>query len=67
MTNDKLNNLIQSIGLLTELWSITYQGFKRQGMSDSDAMQHTKAFMSGMFDSFLEFSDKESENDKSGS
>ena len=51
MNNDQVKQLIQGIGLMTELWMITYQGFKAQGLNDADAATHTKAFMSVIIDS----------------
>lgn len=54
MNNEQVNKLIQGIGAMTELWMITYQGFKRQGLNDEDAVMHTKAIMSIMMESFME-------------
>lgn len=54
MNNEQVNQIIQGIGTLTELWIITYSGFKRQGLSNDDAVIHTKALMSIMVDSFIE-------------
>ena len=51
MNNDQLNNLIQGIGIMTELWVITYNNFRSHGMNDTDAVIHTKAFMSILVDS----------------
>lgn len=48
MNNEKVNQIIQGIGVMTELWMITYNGFKSQGLTDDDAIGHTKAFMSIM-------------------
>lgn len=52
MNNEQVNQLIQGIGMMTELWSITYQGFIKQGMSAEEAIMHTKALMSIMVESF---------------
>lgn len=52
MNNDQLKALMNGIGMMTELWTIAYTGFVGQGMSESDAMRHTKSFMSTMMDSF---------------
>lgn len=52
MNNEQVQQLIQGIGLLTELYVITYQNFKKQNMSDLEAIKHTKAFMSVMMDIF---------------
>lgn len=53
MNNDQINQIIQGIGTLTELWTITYSGFKRQGLNNDDAVMHTKALMSIMVDSMV--------------
>lgn len=50
MNGEKLTQLIQGIGVLTELWVITFQSFKSQGMDDVSATRHTKAFMSIILD-----------------
>lgn len=52
MFNDQVNQLIQGIGLMTELYMITYQNFKKQGLSEEESIKHTKAFMAVMMDSF---------------
>lgn len=52
MINDQVNQIIQGIGVMTELWSITYQGFVKQGMTPEEAITHTKALMSIMVESF---------------
>lgn len=52
MNNEQVNQLIQGIGMMTELWIITYNGFVNQGMTDEDAIMHTKALMSIMVESF---------------
>lgn len=52
MNNDQVNQLIAGIGILTELWSITYQGFTKQGMAPEEAVMHTKALMSILVESF---------------
>lgn len=43
-----LNELIKGIGMITELWMITYGSFKKQKLSDKEAMDHTREFMSIM-------------------
>ena len=54
MNNDQVNALIKGIGLMTELWMITYNGFKSQGLSNEDAIAHTKSLMSIMVGSIFE-------------
>lgn len=53
MTNDQINQIIQGVGLMTEIYTITYQSFKKQGLSDKEAIKHTKAFISVMMDSIV--------------
>lgn len=52
MNNELVNQLIQGIGLVSEMWLITYQSFKKKGLSDEAAVMHTKALMSIMVESF---------------
>lgn len=59
MNNEQVNQLIQGIGMMTELWIITYQGFTKQGMSNEEAIMHTKALMSIMVESFYGNSQEE--------
>lgn len=54
MNNDQVKNIIQGIGLLTELWTITYNGFIQQGLSSSESMKHTKELISIMISTFTE-------------
>lgn len=51
MNNDQVNQIIQGIGMMTELYMIAYQSFKKQGLSNEEAVIHTKALMSIMVDS----------------
>lgn len=60
-----LNEFIKSIGMLTEVWVIIYNGFKRQGMHDSDALKHTEAFMSAAMNTIFKSPNKENSNDQS--
>lgn len=46
--NEKLMALINGIGVMSELWVITYNSFMKQGMSTDDALLHTKNFMEVM-------------------
>lgn len=58
MNNEQLNDLITGIGMVTELWSITFRGFKNQGLSDADAIAHTKAFMSVIIEDIMGLNSK---------
>lgn len=42
--NEKLKEFLVGIGALTELWMITYNNFRKQGLSHSEALEHTGAF-----------------------
>lgn len=54
MNNDAVNQLIQGIGVMAELWTITFRSFINQGFTISDAMLHTKAFMSVIIENTME-------------
>ena len=45
-SSNMLNELIKTIGMMSELWMITYNSFKNMKLSDEEAMEHTKACMS---------------------
>lgn len=63
MNNDLVKQLIQGLGVMTELWAITYNSFKSQGFTNGDAINHTKAFMSVVIGGILDQSNKEGSND----
>lgn len=46
--NEQLQNLIRGVGIMTELWIVTYNGFRKQGITHSEALEHTGAFMKVM-------------------
>lgn len=48
MNNEKVMELITAIGALSELWTVTYNNFIKQGYSKLDARVHTKDFMSAL-------------------
>ena len=59
-----LNEFIQGMGALCEIWMLTYSSFKKQNLNDAEAMEHTKAFMSVMMHETMHGgSEKESNND----
>lgn len=64
MNNNALTELMQGIGMLTELWTITYQGFTAQGLSEAEAMMHTKGFMAAMIDSITKMPNDGQEGSK---
>lgn len=53
MNGDKMKEFLTGVGLMTELWMITYNGFKKQGLPDQDALAHTKAFMAMTIESMM--------------
>lgn len=53
MNNEQVKQLIQNLGVMTELWMITYNGFLSQGLREEAALSHTKAFMSTMVETFI--------------
>ena len=53
MNNEQVNELIKGIGLITELWMITYKNFLAQGLSTEEATMQTKAFMAIMMESII--------------
>ena len=53
MNNDKILEIIQSIGVMTDMWIITYRSFMEHGMSSYEAIMHTKALMSSMLESTI--------------
>lgn len=59
MNNEQINQLIQAIGMMTELYSITYNNFRLQKLSDEEAIKHTKAFMSVIMESLMGAGNKE--------
>lgn len=53
MNNDKILEIIQSIGVMTDMWIITYRSFMEHGMSSDEAIMHTKALMGSMLESTI--------------
>lgn len=51
--NDAVQELINGIGLMTELWIIVYNSFTSHGMNDKEAFAHTREFMSVITDFIL--------------
>lgn len=56
MNNEQVNLIIQGLGVITELWNITYKNFVSQGFPATEAIEHTKALMSIMVNSFTDTS-----------
>ena len=53
MNNDKILEVIQSIGVMTDMWIITYRSFIEHNMSNDEAIMHTNALMSSILESAL--------------
>ena len=51
--NDAVQELINGIGIMTELWIIAYNSFTSHGMNDREAFAHTREFMSVITDFIL--------------
>ena len=56
--NNKLTEFIKGIGALTEMWTVTYQGFVKQGYSPTDALTHTREFTAAMMTAMMSKTDK---------
>ena len=46
--NDGLKSFVNSMGVLCEMWTLTYSNFIKQGMHAKDAMMHTQGFMTAV-------------------
>lgn len=51
--NNKLEEFIKGMGALTEMWTVTYQGFLNQGYSVTDALTHTREFTTAMIGAMM--------------
>ena len=57
--NNNLKNFIKDIGVLTEMWTVVYQGFLAQGYSPKDALVHTREFNAAMLIATMNNANKE--------
>ena len=62
-SSNMLNELIKTIGIMSELWMIAYNSFKNMELSDEEAINHTKAYMSVIIHEAMS-SGKERPNDQ---
>ena len=53
MNNDKILEVIQSLGVMTDMWIITYRSFMEHNMTSDEAIMHTKALMSSILESSI--------------
>ena len=42
--NEKLKEFLMGVGAMTELWMVTYNNFRKQGLGHTEALEHTTAF-----------------------
>lgn len=42
--NGTLKDFLLGLGALTEMWMITYNNFRNQGLGHAEAIEHTTAF-----------------------
>lgn len=42
---EKVENLINAFGALSELWLSTFNSFRQMGLDEDEAFKHTAAFM----------------------
>lgn len=61
--NEQLKSFIDGIGAFTEIWTITFNSFKKQGMNDTEAIKHTGAFMSSFMRTMLDHVQGEKNDD----
>ena len=47
--NEKTLEFIKSIGVMTETWMVIYQAFLSRGISQEEAMTHTKGLYETIF------------------
>jgi hypothetical protein len=48
--NNKLQEFIAGLSALTEIWTLTYRNFIKQGWSTEEALMHTSAFIGTMME-----------------
>ena len=56
--NDGLKSFIDNMGLLCEVWTMTYNKFVSQGLNQKDALMHTQGFMKTFIDSVMNYGGK---------
>ena len=53
--NNNLKSFIDNVGLLCEVWLLTYNKFISQGLNQKDALTHTQGFMTTFIDSMMNY------------
>lgn len=53
--NNGLKSFIDNVGILCEVWTMTYDKFISQGLNTKDALTHTQAFMKTFIDSVMNY------------
>lgn len=49
--NEGFKNFVGNLGVLCEMWTLTYKSFLSQGMNPKEAMAHTQGFMTALISS----------------
>ena len=57
--NEKLKNFIAGIGAMTEVWTMTYKNFIEHGYTSTEALTHTREFMSALIHSIMVYGKEE--------
>lgn len=62
--NEHLKSFLNGIGALTEIWTVVYKNFIKQGYGVQDSLTHTREFMAALMISTMNRNnDKEGTND----
>lgn len=59
--NEGFSNFVNSIGVLCEMWSLTYGKFVELGYDHATALSHTKEFMATLISTHLKNNGSEKE------
>lgn len=51
--NNNLQNFMNNLGILCEIWTLTYNKFIQLGFDHKAAMEHTKEFMAAFTEAAL--------------
>ena len=63
---EQLKELIKAIGIMTELWSMTYKNFIDHGYSNAEALTHTREFMAAFMIATMNQPNKNKEENSNG-
>ena len=59
---EKFKNFINAIGVLTEVWMMTYKSFIDHGHNHTEALTHTREFMSALMHATIANNKEENPN-----